>query len=66
MGFNGYKTHCKGCEKRYVGCHASCEEYLEARRKGDELKEKMLREKHKRNDINSFRREGIRKAMRQR
>ena len=30
---------CKGCEKRYVGCHDNCEEYREFRRKLDEQKE---------------------------
>ena len=65
MGFNGYKTPCKGCEKRYVGCHASCEGYLKARAEGDALKEQMLKEKHKANDIYNFRRDGVRKALKQ-
>ena len=66
MGFNGYRTPCKGCEKRYVGCHSTCEGYLKARAEGDALKEKMLEDKRKRNDIASFRQAGIRKALRQR
>ena len=24
---------CKGCEKRQVGCHATCQEYLEDKEK---------------------------------
>lgn len=30
---------CKGCEKRYVGCHSTCEEYKEYRKGKDEEKQ---------------------------
>ena len=30
---------CKGCEKRYVGCHSTCEEYKEYRKEMDEQKQ---------------------------
>lgn len=26
-----YKYPCKGCEERSVGCHSSCQKYLDAR-----------------------------------
>lgn len=28
---------CKGCEKRYLGCHSKCEEYAEFKRQSAEL-----------------------------
>ena len=31
------QANCKGCERRYVGCHATCEIYQEYRRKQDAL-----------------------------
>lgn len=27
---------CRGCEKRHIGCHAECEEYMESWRKNRE------------------------------
>ncbi len=27
--YGGRKRSCYGCEKRKVGCHATCEDYLE-------------------------------------
>lgn len=38
------KTPCKGCEKRYVGCHAKCEDYKAYRVPFDEMQEKRRRE----------------------
>ena len=29
---------CKGCQKRYPGCHSKCETYLEWKKEHDELK----------------------------
>lgn len=37
-------TCCKGCEKRFPGCHSECEDYLEERRKLDEYNEEKYRE----------------------
>ena len=31
------QANCKGCEKRYVGCHATCGIYQEFRAKQDAL-----------------------------
>lgn len=36
----GFKGNCKGCDKRYLGCHDSCESYLNA--KAEYEKEKAL------------------------
>ena len=27
---------CKGCEKRYVGCHSKCEEYIDYKKRAEE------------------------------
>ena len=31
---------CRGCEKRHIGCHAECEEYMAAWRKNREAGKK--------------------------
>ena len=31
------QANCKGCERRYVGCHATCSIYQEFRSKQDAL-----------------------------
>ena len=53
---------CKGCEKREVGCHATCEDYLTYRELKDEqnaeLKEKAKREQEQ-NDIEKSRKKRI-------
>ena len=37
------QANCKDCERRHVGCHATCEIYIEYRKKRDEwLKAKLL------------------------
>lgn len=39
------KRPCFNCEKRVVGCHAVCKDYLEARAELDALHKKMDKEK---------------------
>lgn len=34
---------CKGCERREVGCHSVCEEYLTFRRLKDEQKAELVK-----------------------
>lgn len=41
---------CKGCEKRFIGCHDTCEIYQQEKAQGDELKKKIHDEK----DISNF------------
>ena len=36
---------CKGCEKRYPGCHGKCEAYLADKAKHDALKAEYDRKK---------------------
>lgn len=49
---------CKGCDKREVGCHAVCEEYIAFRKAKDklnaELKKKAMQEQEQ-NDIEKSR-----------
>lgn len=35
-------TCCKGCTKRYVGCHSTCEMYKEQKIKNDEVNNRRL------------------------
>ena len=32
---------CKGCTRRYVGCHSDCEDYKEEKRLRDERNEQI-------------------------
>lgn len=49
---------CKGCDKREVGCHAVCKEYIAFRKAKDklnaELKKKAMQEQEQ-NDIEKSR-----------
>jgi hypothetical protein len=36
-------TVCKGCEERFIGCHAVCERFKEQSRQQDELKERYMK-----------------------
>ncbi len=38
---------CFGCKRRTVGCHSSCEEYLEFKAKNDAERDKRLAEKNR-------------------
>ena len=48
------KTHCRGCEKRYPGCHGKCEDYQAARAECEAGKEKERRDKDR--EADQFRR----------
>lgn len=39
---------CKGCEKRMVGCHANCEEYIQFREEHERLQNTIRKEKARR------------------
>ena len=36
---------CKDCEKRHIGCHANCEEYIEEKKQRKERNEKIWEKK---------------------
>ena len=37
---------CKDCTRRYVGCHAECERYKEAKKKHAEMMMEMFKDRH--------------------
>lgn len=39
--------HCRNCEERHVGCHGTCERYLEAKNAHFERKTQIIGEKSK-------------------
>lgn len=57
---------CKGCEApiRHIGCHSTCERYLEERKQLDEQNKKIAeisQNKQIYNDVKSFTIQNIRK-----
>lgn len=47
MDMDGKKSPCKGCDKREVGCHSTCEDYISFREAAEALREKIAFEKAK-------------------
>lgn len=43
---------CKDCKDRYIGCHSTCEKYINAKKEYDELQEKIKKSKYRENDLN--------------
>lgn len=43
---------CKDCKDRHVGCHSTCEKYINAKKEYDELQEKIKKSKYRENDLN--------------
>ena len=41
------KAPCKDCPDRKVGCHSTCEKYLEFRKERDELNETIQKQRDK-------------------
>lgn len=41
------KSPCYQCEKRYVGCHSKCEEYISFSKENEEYRENL----HKQNRL---------------
>lgn len=39
------KSPCQNCAKRTVGCHSSCESYINFRNGVDNIREKMMDDK---------------------
>lgn len=40
----GYKSPCKGCEKRTAGCHITCEAYIKSKAEYEALAEPIRKE----------------------
>lgn len=45
---------CKGCEKRHLNCHSTCEEYKEWKRKNDERNDQIRKAKEKDKMLNDY------------
>lgn len=52
MGY--YKNTCQNCQDRFVGCHATCKRYLDARAEGLEKKERADQARYAVNRLRSF------------
>lgn len=46
---------CKGCERRFVGCHSDCKDYLDAKKKYDKEKEIRTKAKNCEKDVANVR-----------
>ena len=64
MSASVYQFSCKGCTERFVGCHAVCDKYTSAKKLGEEKKAKIREAKKRERDLNAFRIDGVRKALR--
>lgn len=47
MDMDGKKSPCKGCDKREIGCHITCKDYISFRESAEALREKIRFEKAK-------------------
>lgn len=41
------KVPCKGCDKREIGCHSTCKDYISFKEEAEALREKIKFEKAK-------------------
>ena len=57
---------CFGCQKRTVGCHATCQEYKDERAAMDACMREERKQKNADRDMLVFRNEGIKRSMRRR
>lgn len=55
---------CKGCNRRYPGCHSDCEDGIEWRRKFDEHKKRYIDEQNRNLAINDVLADGRRRRQR--
>ena len=57
---------CYRCEKRQIGCHASCEDYLKERAERDALNQEIRAKKEREQIAVGFEIEGARKRQKAR
>ena len=43
---------CKGCEKRYIGCHSECDDYIKERQELDKKNAEIRKQKESRMSLN--------------
>lgn len=60
LSFN-IPSPCKECDKRYVGCHGECQDYLDYRMEMDSRREDYQDRQKKEMDIAAVRTKGISK-----
>lgn len=58
--------HCRDCEERYVGCHSTCEKYIEAKKKHDDFVENAKQNKAKSDLLYIHKLGSIRKELKNR
>lgn len=56
--FRAIKSNCRGCEKRYPGCHDHCESYQEAQAEWLKFKREIKKNKRLHKEFDSFRIDG--------
>lgn len=56
--FRAIKSTCRGCEKRYPGCHDHCESYQEAQAEWLKFKREIKKNKRLHKEFDSFRIDG--------
>ncbi len=66
MAWNGHKHKpkvgvCKDCIKRELGCHSTCEKYINAKKEWETEKNKIYVEKGKTADYDNYHFEAVRK-----
>lgn len=59
-----FPSPCKGCEKREVGCHSSCKDYLDAKEAYRVRGEEIRRENQGKFDAYNYCKESTIKVMR--
>lgn len=62
----GYEFSCHGCQKRYQGCHGSCEAYRQEKAYYDERKAQADKEKEIKRGIFSQRDNSVARARKRR
>lgn len=63
---NDKKGVCHLCDKRYIGCHSTCEDYLEWRQQFDEEKDYIRAMKKKDMETKTYAKESIAREKRRR
>lgn len=54
---------CKDCEERYVGCHSTCEKYLQEKEKYGEHRDKIRKNRSAEADIKGAITSGVRRMQ---
>ena len=58
---NRPQSPCKECENRYVGCHSTCEDYLDFRGRSDEMAKRVRAKMNEYNVYEGYKKECLKK-----